>query len=175
LARPPSTLVYRKDAVVKLSSLTRWRAAIATLGAAGLAAAGVTIAAPGVAYASTQAGPFPVGNLLSYANSDFEGSVGDWAPSGSSPNSVVSLDTSRSVMHDDSLLDTAPAAGRSRFRPGGATGTLDITLPKPGGEYRVGAYFKAPAVGGQTVYFALHCFTSGGSDLGFTNGTINTL
>src|SRR5215472_10986793 len=100
------------------------------------------MAAPGVAHASAQTGPFPVGNLLSYTNSDFEGSVGDWAPSGSSPNAQISLDTSNSVMHKDSLLDTAPAAGISRFRPGG-TGTLDITLPLAGGTYRVGAYFKA--------------------------------
>jgi hypothetical protein len=167
--------VEQKGRSVKLLTPKRWRTAIATLGAAGLAAAGLTMAAPGVAHASTQIGPFPVGNLLSYTNSDFEGSVGDWAPSGSSPNAVVSLDTSNSVMHKDSLLDTAPAAGRSRFRPGGAAGTLDITLPVPGGEYRVGAYFKAPAVSGQTVYFALHCFTSGGSDLGFTNGSTITL
>ena len=160
---------------MRLLTLKRWRTAIATLGAAGLAAAGLTIAAPGVAHASTQTGPFPVGNMLSYTNSDFEGSVGDWAPSGSSPNAVVSLDTSNSVMHQDSLLDTAPAAGRSRFRPGGATGTLDIKLPKSGGTYRVGAYFKAPAASGQTVYFALHCFTSGGVDLGFTNGSNITL
>ena len=144
---------------------------VAVLGAAGLATAGLAVATPDVAHASTQTGPFPVGNLLSYANSDFEGSVGDWAPSGSSPNAAISLDTSNSVMHKDSLLDTASAAGISRFRPGGASGALDITLPAAGGRYRVGAYFKAPAVSMQTVYFALHCFTSGGSDLGFTNGS----
>jgi hypothetical protein len=54
----------------------------AVIVAAGLAAAGLVAvgAAPAHATSGTlQSDPFEVGNLLNYANSDFEGTIGNWA------------------------------------------------------------------------------------------------
>jgi Carbohydrate binding domain len=149
----------------------RWLAAIAAIG---LTAAGLSVVAPAPARATsgiTQSGPFEVGNLLEYANTDFEGTTGNWV---SDSNATLTDDTSHSFLHDDSLLDTATAAGTSSFKLGTVPTAVQITV-KPGARYRIGAYFKVPAASGQTVQFSLGCYDSSGKYLGLSNGTPNDL
>src|SRR5215472_9705088 len=62
----------------------RWRLAAASLAAATAAAAGLTLPgsaqqAPAAPIIIIQGGPFPVGNLLNYANSDLESAGFNWA------------------------------------------------------------------------------------------------
>jgi hypothetical protein len=158
----------------------RWLGAIAALG---LVVAGVSAVTPAQARAtssvtqkiradpSTQSGPFEVGNLLDYANTDFEGTLGNWV---SVSNATLSDDTSHSFLHNDSLLDTATTAGTSSFRISGTPNAIDINVT-PGDSYRVGAYFLAPAASDQTVQFTLNCYDSSGTYIGVVNGTVNTL
>ncbi|MGH3156207.1 MAG: carbohydrate binding domain-containing protein, partial [Streptosporangiaceae bacterium] len=153
-----------------MSRIRYWFAAAAasSLLAAGLFAAA---SAPASASAGPQAGPFEVGNLLSYANSDFEGTIGNWA---GVSNATLTDDTSHSFLHNDSLLDTTTTAGSSSFRISGTPDAIDINVT-PGDEYRVGAYFKLPADSGETVQFSLNCYDSAGDYLGVVNGTTNNL
>jgi hypothetical protein len=140
-------------------NLRQWLCALA---ATGLVAVGLSALAPARAHAATgimQAGHFEVGNLLDYANSDFEGTTGDWA---GVSNAALTDDAGHQFLHDFSLLDTAAAAGTSSFKLGTGSGAVQINMPT-GPEFRVGAYFKAPAVSGQTVRFSLNCFMSDGT------------
>lgn len=149
--------------------LRHWVAAAA---GCGLLAAGLSAVAAAPAQAvSTQPGPFEVGNLLDYANSDFEGTIGNWV---SVSNAALTDDTSHAFLHNDSLLDTATTAGTSSFRISGAPNAIQITV-KPGATYRVGAYFKTSGAQGETAQFTLNCFNSSGTDIGVTNGTAHTL
>jgi hypothetical protein len=149
----------------------RWLTAIA---AASLMAAGLSgvISAPAQAASGTlQTGPFEVGNLLNYANSDFEGTTGNWA---SVSNATLTDDPNHQFLHDASLLDTATSAGTSSFKVGNGSPTIQINVTG-GDKYRVGAYFKAPAVNGQTVQFSLGCYTSGGTWIGAESDPASTL
>jgi len=148
----------------------RWLAGIA---AAGLLAAGLSAVAPVPARASggVQTGPSEVGNLLDYANTDFEGTLGNWV---SNSNATLTDDPNHQFLHNDSLLDTATTAGVSSFKISGTPNAIDITV-KPGATYRVGAYFKVPAADGQTVQFTLSCYDQNGNYIGVVNGKANAL
>ena len=130
--------------------------------------------APVFASGRTQFGPFEAGNLLDYANADFEGTIGVWA---GGSNAQLSDDTSASFLHHDSLRDTAPAGGTSSFWIRGTPNAIKIILhPGSGGaRYRVGAYFKTSGVPGETVEFSLGCRNSSGTYLGERNGTPHPL
>jgi hypothetical protein len=135
---------------------------------------GATQAGPGTAQVSSgaaQAGPFETGNLLDYANADFEGTTGDWV---AVSNATLTDDSGQHFLHDDSLLDTATSAGTSSFAIAGGTPAVKIKMTR-GASYRVGAYFKAPAAAGQTVQFSLGCYKSSGGFAGWSDGTVNSL
>jgi hypothetical protein len=119
-----------------------------------LAVAGVSVVTAVPAHAASAAAlaaPAEVGNLLDYADSDFEGTIGNWAPVS---NATLSDDTSQAYLHDDSLLDTVPAAGTSTFELGEGNSAPQITVASAD-QYTVGAYFKIPAVSGQSLAFGL--------------------
>jgi hypothetical protein len=132
-------------------TFTSWLGATAS---SVLAVAGVSIVAAMPAHAASapmQTAPAEVGNLLDYADSDFEGTIGSWVPVS---NATLTDDTSEAYLHDDSLLDTVPAAGTSTFELGKGSSALQITVGA-GDRYTVGAYFKIPAVSGQSLTFGL--------------------
>lgn len=112
---------------------------------------------------SPQTGPFPVGNLLSYANSDMEGTAGDWI---SVSNAALSLSTSTALLHDDSLADTSASAGTSAYKLD-ANNYDQINLTG-GDTYTVGAYFKIPATSGESLTFGLGNYDSSGTWLGWS-------
>jgi hypothetical protein len=152
----------------------RMRQRLALIAAVALAAAGLSTLATLPARAASgaaQSGPFEVGNLLDYANADFEGTIGNWAPVS---NATLTDDPDHHFLHDDSLLDTATSAGSSTFKLGNGSPAIQINL-SPGKEYQIGAYFKAPAVSGQTVQFSLGCYTSSGQWIDSSKGAVNTL
>lgn len=150
----------------------KWR--IGTAASAALAAAGVSIAVTMPAHAAsattspattaagtTTAAPTEVGNLLDYANSDFEGTTGNWASVG---NARLTDDTSEAYLHHDSLLDAVPAAGTTTFELG--QGSSAVPIPVGAGyTYTVGAYFKIPAVSGQSLTFGLGFRKSSGGSI----------
>jgi hypothetical protein len=159
----------------------RWLTAVAGAGLlAGCLSAVAT--APGRARADVtalvgvriQPGAHEVGNLLNYADSDFEGTTGAWV---GGRNAKLSDDTSVSFLHHDSLLDRAPARGTSSFRIRDTHPGIKIILhPGRGGaKYRVGAYFKTSGLHGATVRFSLGCWNSAGSYLGERAGRIHKL
>jgi hypothetical protein len=143
--------------------LTQW---LGTIAVSGLVALGLPTVAPAPAQATvgiTQPGPFEAGNLLDYANSDFEGAIGNWT---SVSNATLTDDTTHSFLHNDSLLDSVPAAGTSTFKLGNASGAVQIPVTQ-GNTYTVGAYFKIPAVTGQSLTFGLGFFNASGTWLGW--------
>jgi Carbohydrate binding domain len=147
---------------------------LAVIVAAGLAAAGLVAvgAAPAHATGGTlQSGPFEVGNLLNYANSDFEGTIGNWAPVS---NATLTDDPDHQFLHDASLLDTATSTGTSSFKLGNGSPAIQINMTE-GATYQVSAYFRAPAASGQTVQFSLGCYDQEGDWLGSSKGPVNTL
>jgi hypothetical protein len=153
------------------SRFRRWPAVAAAFGlvAIGLAAAAAT---PAHALSGTvQSPPFEVGNLLNYANSDFEGTIGNWS---AVSNATLTDDPNQHFLHDASLLDTATAAGTSSFKLGNGSPVIQINLTL-GATYRVGAYFKAPPANGQTVQFSLGCYTAQGQWIGSSKGAPHTL
>jgi hypothetical protein len=164
----------------------RWRLA-ASLAAATVAAAGLTLSGPAqqaLATTITQTGPFPVGNLLNYANSDIESAGFNWAPDQSQPNDIsptgFGQDSTVSLMHGHSLSVTASGTGTVIYKLGNGQDntSVAITLPKTGGGYRVGAYMKVPSgTNVHTVEFDLGCYDSTGVWLGWATGapvTMNT-
>jgi hypothetical protein len=120
------------------------------------------LALPGRASATwtTEPGPFPVGNLLSYANSDFEGQA-DFVPL---HNARIS-DADTGFLHSDSLQDTVGRAGKSSFGlPKG------VAIGISGGHtYTISAYVKlSSASRGQALKFALACYARPGRWLGWS-------
>jgi hypothetical protein len=103
-------------------------------------------------------------NLISYADSDFESGVGNWA---GISNAVLTQDTSEAFLHNASLRDVLGAAGDSEFDLG-AGAQINVT---GNGKYRAGAYFKAPAQPGLSVTWAVQAFGSDGTPQGWTSGT----
>jgi hypothetical protein len=151
----------------------RWLTAVligACLAAAGLAATPAARAAS----PAEQPGPFEVGNLLDYANSDFEGTIGNWV---SDSNADLSDDTQQAYLHNDSLLDSVPPGGTSSFRLSGTPNAITIPLNPGtnGAVYRVAAYFKTSGTAGETVQFSLGCWNSQNAYLGLETGATNSL
>jgi hypothetical protein len=115
---------------------TRWRAA-ASLAAAAVAAAGLTLSEPApqaLAATVTQAEPFPVGNLLNYANSDIESAGFNWAADlNQANNDVASIgqDGTTSLLHAHSLAIAASGAGTLVYKLGNGQDNTSaaITLP----------------------------------------------
>jgi hypothetical protein len=144
--------------------LDRSKLRLGIVATAGLMVVGVSAVAAMPAHATsgiTQAGPAEVGNLLDYANSDFEGTIGNWA---AVANAKLSDDTRQAFLHDDSLLDTVPTAGTSTFGLG--EGSSAVQIPVTGSDtYTVGAYFKIPAVSGQSLTFGLDFYNSAGKSI----------
>jgi hypothetical protein len=156
-------------------SAKHWRRrAAAFLGAAGLASLGV-LAAPSVpAFAglgTAQAGPFPVGNLLSYTNSDFESAPVNYI---SVSNATLSQSTVK-YLHSNSLRDTVGTAGTSSFKLQEGTGATQINVTA-GATYTIGGYFKlSSSAAGQTVQFSLGCYDSTGTWIGWENSPAQSL
>lgn len=155
----------------------RWRFAAASLATATVAAAGLTLSGPTqqvLASTITQTGPFPVGNLLNYANSDIESASFNWAGDLSQANDIASIGQDTvSLLHGHSLKIVASGTGTMIYKLGNGqdnTGVA-INLPQTGGDYRVGAYMKVPASTSQhTVEFDLGCYNSSGQWLGWAAG-----
>lgn len=147
-------------------SIRRWCGTIATTS---LVVVGLSALGTGVAKASSpQAGPFPVGNLLSYTNSDFEGSVGNWITV--SNVSSLTANTTSPYHGSDDLKMVAAATGNIVVKL-----AAQISLPKAGAEYRVSGYVQAPATAGHTARFSLGCYNSSGTWLGWANGSALSL
>jgi hypothetical protein len=161
----------------------RWRLAAASLAAVTVAAAGLTLSGPAqqaLAATITQTGPFPVGNLLNYVNSDIESPGFNWAADESQASNVSSIgqDNTTSLMHANSLKIVAAGTGPMIYKLGNShDGTsAAITLPKAGGDYRVGAYMKVAADTSQhTVEFDLGCYDSAGNGPTWVTGTPVTM
>ena len=102
-------------------------------------------------------------NLVSYADSDFETGVGDWAPAA---NATLTSDTRVSFLHRASLKDVFRTAGASSFELS-RNWRIDVTA---GGQYRVGAYFDGSAISGRSVTFGVQAHDSAGRPLGWTYG-----
>jgi hypothetical protein len=110
-----------------------------------------------------QAGPFPVGNLLSYANSDFEGQA-NFVPV---TNIKKISDSSAAALHGkDSLEFTAKAAGTTALKLQEGSSPTQINV-NPGGKsdtYTLGGWFKLPtANSGESVTFGLGLYDSSGT------------
>jgi hypothetical protein len=154
-------------------SISRRLGAAAAAGTAvlGLVAAGAALpaqAAPArteaVAAGTPPAGPFEPGNLLDFAESDFEGSAGTGGWIGVS-NATLSQSTTQAYLHDDSLEDTIGTAGTSTYKVGGDT---EIAVNNDGDDtYTVGGYFKVPAATGRTVTWRLGFYNTNGGWLGW--------
>ena len=161
---------------------SRWRFA-ASLAAVTTAAAGLTLSGPGqqaLAATISQAGPFPVGNLLNYTNSDIESAGFNWAADLSQASHIKSIgqDATTQVMHGHSLEIVASGSGTIVYTLGNTqdSTSVAIDLPKTGGDYRVGAYLQVPADTSQhTVEFDLQCYDSSGTLLGWVTGTPVTM
>jgi hypothetical protein len=155
--RPPGVGPGIGEGAARNVSLLR---AVAALTLAAVAV--VMLALPGRASASWTAeqGPFPVGNLLSYANSDFEGQAG-FVPL---HNASIS-DADTGFLHSDSLQDTVGHAGKSSF---GLPKSVAVGI-SGGHTYTISAYVKlSSASRGQAMKFALACYASPGRWLGWS-------
>ena len=121
-----------------------------------LAVAAVMLALPASASAAwtPQPGPLPVGNLLSYANSDFEGQVNFTA----AQNAAIA-GSNTGFLHSNSLQDTVRRAGTSAF-----TLQKDVAIGVSGANtYTVSAYVKLSSLArGQTLTCGLNCYASPG-------------
>jgi hypothetical protein len=153
------------------SRFRRWSAVAAAAGLAAIGLAAVTTTPAHALTGTAQSPPFEVGNLLNYANSDFEGTIGNWS---AVSNATLTDDPNHHFLHDASLLDTVTSAGTSSFKLGNGSPVIQINMT-PGAEYRVGAYFRAPQANGQTVQFSLGCYTLSGAWIGSSKGAANTL
>lgn len=131
-----------------------------------VSAMAILSASPAVMASTTTVEQVSMGgaNLLSYADSDFESGVGNWV---GVSNADLSQDTHQAFLHDASLQDELSSAGDSQFALN-ATTEIDLTA---NGQYRIGGYFKAPAVAGATITWAVQAFSSGGVSQGWTSGT----
>ncbi len=147
----------------------RWR--IAGAAGAALACATIGLAAPSPALASnpTATPSWGAANVISYQDSDFEGGVGDWV---TVANSTLSDDATAAFLHADALKAVATTSGTQQFKLGATAGQVNVTA---GDQYRVSAWFKAPASAGRTITFAMGFFTTAGTWLGWTSATATTL
>jgi Carbohydrate binding domain len=135
------------------------------------AAAALTgLAAPQAANAFPTTTPsWGAANLISYADGDFEGGIGNWV---SVSNATLSGDAATAFLHAHSLRATASTAGSQAFKLGANAGQINVT---GGDRYRVSAWFKAPAASGRTVTWAMGLFTAAGTWIGWTSAAADTL
>jgi hypothetical protein len=140
----------------------RWLAATGFAAACLMAGSLFAAVPPAAASAgSFQAGPFPIGNMMSYANSEFMDGAANFVPVPGTTNASISNSTAASVTHGSSLLDTVSQNGTSSFELQEGTGPTQINLTG-GTSYTVGAYFNASTTSGQSVTFSLDPYNSGG-------------
>src|SRR5262249_42373569 len=81
-------------------------------------------------------------------------------------NATLTDDASSAFLHASSLRDTVPAAGTSTFKLGNAAGAVQIPVTA-GDTYTVGAYFRIPAVSGQSLTFGLGFYNASRTWLGW--------
>jgi hypothetical protein len=141
---------------------------VGLLTATALAAAGLT-AVPAAAANPVATPSWGAANLISYTDSDFEGSAGDWV---AVSNTALTDDTSAAFLHDDSLKATAAASGSQSLKLGATAGQINVT---GGDKYRVSAWFLAPPDSGRTITWAMAFYTSSGTWIAWTSGTPVTL
>jgi hypothetical protein len=147
---------------------------VALVASVGVAATGFLAATTAVAHATTsatlQAGPFPVGNLLSYANSDFEGSANFIAVTNVQ---TISDSSAHQYSHQDSLAFTADQAGTVAVKME-EDHTNGTKFAVTGGDtYTVGAYIRLPTTGttNETVTFSLASYDSSGTWITWTDSS----
>src|SRR5580704_13250372 len=111
---------------------------------------------------SLQAPPFPVGNLLSYANSDFEGQANFIPVTNIGTNGIS--DSSAVKLHGkDSLQFTAQAAGSTALKLQEGSSATQINV-NGGKTYTLGGWFKLPnANHNESVTFGLGLYDSNGT------------
>jgi hypothetical protein len=145
----------------------KWRVPLAALAASVLASIGLT---PAPAMASTMATPsFGAANSISYGDSDFEGTIGDWV---NVANATLSDDTTTAFLHADSLKAVAGTTSAMQFK----LGNQQQIGVNGGSIWRVGAWFKAPALSGRTITWALATYTPAGTFIAWSSAaTADTL
>jgi hypothetical protein len=111
---------------------------------------------------SLQAGALPVGNLLSYANSDFEGQANFIAVTNIGTNGIS--DSSAAKLHGkDSLQFTAQQAGTTALKLHEGSSATQINV-KSNKTYTLGGWFKLPAASsGESITFSLGLYDSSGT------------
>jgi len=148
----------------------RWLVLAAALAASlsGLLVALGTRVPASAASGSLQAGPFPVGNLLSYDNSDFEGHANFIPVTNIAANGIT--DSSAAKLHGkDALKFTATAAGPTVLKLQEGSSATQINV-NGGKTYTLGGWFKLPAANsGESITFGLGLYDSGGTWLGWSN------
>lgn len=154
----------RKSATADLAVIARAGLMLAAILSGLLFVAGTPV--PALAGSgSPQAGPFPVGNLLSYANSDFEGQANFTAVT----NIGTISDSSAVKLHGKDSLEftTGVTAGTTalKLKEGSSATQINVT----GSDiYTLGGWFKLPAANsGETVTFGLGLYDSTGTWLGW--------
>jgi len=127
-------------------------------------AAQAAIPPPKAVEAGVASGPGEPGNLLDYADSDFEGAsgTGDWT---GVSNALLVQSDRQAYLHEDSLADLIFRPGTSVFQVSSAV-RADVAS---GAAYTVGGYFLVPAAGGQTVTWGLSFYAASGASLGTVN------
>jgi hypothetical protein len=149
----------------------RWLVLAAALAAAvsGLLVALGTPVPAGAATGTLQAGPFGVGNLLSYANSDFEGHANFIAVT----NIGTISDSSAAALHGSASLEfTAAGAGTTalKLQEGSSPTQIDVNTDGKDDTYTLGGWFKLPAANsGENVDFSLGLYDSAGNWLGWSS------
>lgn len=144
---------------------SQWRGALA----AALSSLLVTLGTSAPAFAASgnpQQGPFAVGNLLSYANSDFEGQANFVAVT----NIGTISDSATSKLHGkDSLEFTAVTAGTTALKLQQGSSATQINV-HGSDTYTLGGWFKLPAANsGESVTFGLGLYDSAGTWLGWSS------
>lgn len=109
-------------------------------------------------------------NLISYADSDFESGVGNWAPVS---NATISQDSTASLHGNDSLRMAASAAGDASIKMGSSANQSQVSVTG-GDTYRLSGWFKT-AQSGRTITFADGFYDSSGTWIGWTSGSPVTL
>jgi hypothetical protein len=136
--------------------------AVAVVLAGGLA----PVSAPAAQATGTEPTSWGAANMISAADSDFEGTLGTWVDSS---NTTLTDTSSQAFLHHDSMKMTATAAGSQAAKMGGA-GALRVNVAG-GDAYRESAWVKASAASGRTVTFADGFYNADGKWLGWTSGS----
>jgi hypothetical protein len=149
----------------------RWLVLAAALAAslsALLVALGTQVPAS-AASGTPQAGKLPVGNLLSYDNSDFEGHANFIPVTNIAANGIT--DSAAFKLHGkDALKFTATAAGTTVLKLQEGSSATQINV-NGGKTYTLGGWFKLPATNnsGESITFGLGLYDSSGTWLGWSN------